>query len=92
MLFLVVLGMVAMLAGIVAFVLGNWVLGLVLLLGGLACMAISYTTMMRGRSEDPNQGTFNGVAGQGKQQSETVKVNMPEPGEQNPDVWEKMEK
>ena len=89
--FLIVLGMVAMLSGIVAFVLGNWIIGLVLLLGGVACMAVNYATMMHGRGQDPNQALHNGMAGQGKQQSEAVDVNMPQPGEKDPSIWEKMQ-
>ena len=88
----IALGMIAMLAGIVVMVLGKVLIGVILLLAGVAAMAFNYVTMMRGRGEEPNQGTINGLAGQGKQQSETVKVNMPEPGEQSPEIWEKMEK
>jgi hypothetical protein len=88
----IVLGMIAMLAGIVMMVLSQVLIGLILLLGGVALMAFNYVTMMRGRGQDPEQGLYNGLNGQGKQQSETVDVNMPESGEQNPDIWEKMEK
>ena len=88
----IVLGLVGILAGIVLMVLSHVILGVVVLLAGVACMAFSYVTMMRGRGEDPNQGTINGMNGQGKQQSETAKVNMPEPGEQSPEIWEKLEK
>jgi len=87
----IVLGLVGMLAGIVLMVMSNVIIGLVVLLAGLVCMAMNYVTMMRARGEDPNQGTINGIAGQGKQQSETAKVNMPEPGEHNPSIWEQME-
>ena len=88
----IMLGMLAMLAGMVIMVLGSTWIGLVLLLAGVGLMAFNYATMMRGRGQDPEQGLYNGLNGQGKQQSETVDVNMPEPGEQNPDIWEKMEK
>ncbi len=87
----IILGMIAMLAGLVIMVLGQVLIGLILLLAGVGMMAFNYTTMMRGRGDDPEQGTYNGLYGQGKQQSETVKAHMPEPGEQNPAVWEKME-
>ena len=85
------LGMIAMLAGLVIIVLGKVLIGLILLLVGVGLMAFNYTTMMRGRGNDPEQGTYNGLYGQGKQQSETVSVKMPEPGEQNPTVRDKME-
>ena len=87
----ILIGMLGMLAGIVVMVLGQVLIGLILLLVGVGLMAFNYTTMMRGRGNDPEQGTYNGLYGQGKQQSETISVKMPEPGEQNPTVWDKME-
>ena len=88
----IILGFVTILAGFVVAALGSILGGLALMLGGIVLMMVNYVTMMRGRGEDPNQGTINGMNGQGKQQSETVKVNMPEPGEQSPEIWEKLEK
>ena len=88
----IMLGMLAMLAGMVIMVLGSTWIGLVLLLAGVGLMAFNYATMMRGRGQDPEQGLYNGLNGQGKQQSEAVDVKMPEPGEQSPGIWEKMEK
>ena len=67
------LGMIAMLAGIVMMVLSQVLIGLILLLGGVALMAFNYVTMMRGRGCNPDQGTLNGLNGEGKQQSEVVK-------------------
>lgn len=87
----ILIGMLAMLAGLVVIVLVNLWAGLVLLLVGVGLMAFNYSTMMRGRGDHPDQGLYNGLAGQGKQQSEVVKDNMPEPGEQTPAVWDKME-
>lgn len=69
----VFLGMIAMLVGIVVMVLGQLPIGLILLLGGVALMAFNYVTMMRGRGFNPDQGTLNGLNGEGKQQSEVVK-------------------
>ena len=77
----IVLGLVAILSGIVVMVTGSVLIGVMLLLGGVAATAFSYVTMMRGRGEDPNQGTINGLAGQGKQQSEAVKAELPDCGE-----------
>lgn len=87
----VILGGVTMLGGMVAIIAGKVGLGLLALLVGLLLLAVFYATMMHGRGFDPNQGTFNGLYGQGKQQSEAVPANMPEPGEQSPAVWDKME-
>lgn len=85
----ILLGMLAVLAGIVVLVLGSmW--GIVLLLGGIGLTAVYYRTMMRGRGYDPEQGTLNGLGGQGKQQSETVKVTQPVIGEQSADIWDQM--
>ena len=88
----VFLGMIAMLVGIVVMVLGQLPIGLILLLGGVALMAFNYVTMMRGSGYHPDQGMHNGLGGQGKQQSEVVKADMAEPGEQSPEIWEKMQK
>ena len=85
------IGMAGILAGIVVMVLGQMLIGLILLITGVAAMSFNYVTMMRGRGDDPDQGIYNGLAGQGKQQSEVVKANMPEPGEQNTNLWEKLE-
>ena len=88
----VFLGMIAMLVGIVVMVLGQLPIGLILLLVGCGMMAVNYVTMMRGRGCNPDQGIHNGLGGQGKQQSEVVKADMAEPGEQSPEIWEKMQK
>ena len=88
---LIVLGMVAMLTGIIILVLGSmW--GLVLLLGGLVIMAFHYSSIMRGRGMDPDQGTSNGLNGQGKQQSEVVEASQSVIGEQPADIWDQVEK
>ena len=86
------LGMIAMLAGLVIMVLGGTWIGLILLLVGCGMMAVNYVTMMRGSGYHPDQGMHNGLGGQGKQQSEVVKADMTEPGEQSPEIWEKMQK
>lgn len=89
----IMFGMLAMLAGIVVMVLGNLWIGLLLLLGGVVGMAMSYTTMMRGRGQDPDQGSISGVpGGKGKQCSDAVSLEQTNPGEQGPEIWEKMQK
>ena len=87
----IVFGLIAMLVGMVVMVRGSmW--GLVLLLGGVGLTFFHYVTMMLGRRQDPEQGTLSGLKGEGRQQSETVHVNLPEQGEQSSDIWEKLEK
>ena len=88
----VFLGMIAMLVGLVIMVLGQTIIGLILLLGGGGLMVFQYSTMMRGSGHHPDQGMYNGLGGQGKQQSEVIEADMTEPGEQSPEIWEKMQK
>jgi hypothetical protein len=59
--------------------------GALLLVAGIGVLAFGYAKLMRGSGNDPDQGTFNGLNGQGKQQSEVVKDN-------GAAVWEQMEK
>ena len=85
----IILGMAGMLSGIVVLVLGSmW--GLALLLGGMIVMIFAYGIMMRGRGMNPDQGLFNGLYGQGKQQSEEVEMPQPVIGEQPANIWDKM--
>ena len=87
----ILFGMLCVLAGIILLITGGmW--GLVFLLGGLGVMILNYSTMMRGRGMEPNQGTVNGFNGQGKQQSEAVEASQPVIGEQPADIWEQVEK
>ena len=86
------LGLIDFGFAVVAFIQGKIVLGMILLLVGFCAVFIHYATLMRGMGKDPDQGTINGMNGQGKQQSDAVSANMPEPGEQTPDIWEKMTK
>ena len=87
----ILIGMLCVLAGIILLITGGmW--GLVFLLGGLGVMILNYSTMMRGRGMEPNQGTVNGLNGQGKQQSEALEASQPVIGEQPADIWEQVEK
>jgi hypothetical protein len=86
------LGAIDIAAGMLLMVLGKILPGLILLLIGLCAVAMHYATLMRGMGHDPEQGLYHGMGGQGKQQSETVDANLPEPGEQTPGIWEKMTK
>ena len=83
----IITGAGIMIAGLVIMILGSmW--GLVLLFGGLTFMALSYVTMMRGQGYDPDQGTINGLKGQGKQRSDAIKSNVPDIGEKSPAIWD----
>ena len=71
-------------AGVMELMMGiGW--GALLLVAGIGVLAFGYAKLMRGSGNDPDQGTFNGLGGQGKQQSEVVKDN-------GAAVWEQIEK
>ena len=78
-------------AGIVVTILGN-LLGVLMLLAGMALVFFGYSKTMGASGFDPEQATVNGFNGEGKQQSEVVKMDKPVQGEQNATVWEQMEK
>ena len=86
------LGLIDLGIAVVAFLQGKIIQGMILVLVGISAVFFHYATLMRGMGKDPDQGTINGMNGQGKQQSDAVSANMPEPGEQTPDIWEKMTK
>ena len=78
-------------AGLVMIVMSNmW--GLLLMLAGLGAMAYGYIKLMKGSGFAPYQGVYNGLNGEGKQQSEVIKGNYPAQGEQDATVWEQVEK
>ena len=86
----IIVGGLFILAGIVVLIMGNmW--GLALIFGGVLAGFFCYSNMMRGKGMDPDQGTINGLSGQGKQQSEAVTVSQPVIGEQPADIWKQME-
>ena len=65
--------------------------GALVMLAGVGVIFFVYAKLMRGSGFDPNQATINGIAGQGKQQSEAVKENLPVIGEQSADIWDQLE-
>ena len=65
--------------------------GLLAMFAGIILLFTFYIKMMHRSSMDPNQGTINGLAGQGKQQSEVVKMDRPVVGEQDSSIWDQME-
>ena len=65
--------------------------GALVLVAGLGVIFFGYSGMMRISGKNPEQATINGIAGQGKQQSEAVKENLPVIGEQSADIWDQLE-
>ena len=80
---LIALGLFLMLSGKL------W--GVLILLAGIGIIFFIYAKLMRGSGFDPDQGTINGLKGQGKQQSDAVKVEQPVIGEQSADIWDQLE-
>ena len=66
--------------------------GALALIAGFGAVAFGYAKLMRGSGNNPDQGTLNGLGGQGKQQSEVAKMDQPVKGEQDATIWEQMEK
>ena len=65
--------------------------GALVMLAGIGMIFYVYAKLMRGSGYDPNQGTINGIAGQGKQQSEAVKEHKTVIGEQPANIWDQLE-
>ena len=65
--------------------------GALVMLAGVGVIFFVYAKLMRGSGFDPDQATINGIAGQGKQQSDAVKENLPVIGEQSADIWNQLE-
>ena len=70
---------------------GGKLWGALVMLAGVGVIFFVYAKLMRGSGFDPNQATINGIAGQGKQQSEAVKENLPVIGEQSVNIWDQLE-
>ncbi len=78
-------------AGFMELIMGiGW--GALLMVAGIGLLAFGYAKLMGASGNNPDQGIFNGLNGQGKQQSEVTKMDQPVQGEQNATVWEQMEK
>ena len=78
-------------AGFVMIVLGNlW--GVLLMLAGLGAWIFGYSKLMGASGYSPEQGVHHGLNGEGKQQSEVVKMDQPVQGEQNANIWQQIEK
>ena len=70
---------------------GGKLWGALVMLAGVGVIFFVYAKLMRGSGFDPDQATINGIAGQGKQQSDAVKENLPVIGEQSADIWDQLE-
>ena len=70
---------------------GGKLWGALVMLAGVGVIFCIYAKLMRGSGFDPDQGTINGIKGQGKQQSDAVKENMPVIGEQSANIWDQLE-
>ena len=87
----IVIGMIALLAGMICIVFaGIW--GLAVLLAGAICLFAGYRAMMLGSGHHPEQsGTPGfGTAEYGRQQTETIKRDAPVIGEQPANIWEQV--
>jgi predicted lipid-binding transport protein (Tim44 family) len=85
-----ILGILTMIAGLVLMVMGKmW--GLLMILFGAIALMVRYARMMHGRGYDPEQGSINGLTGQGKQTPDVVSTNQPPVGEQSANIWKQME-
>ena len=70
---------------------GGKLWGALVMLAGVGVIFFVYAKLMRGNGFDPDQATIIGIAGQGKQQSEAVKENLPVIGEQSANIWDQLE-
>ena len=87
----IVIGLVALLVGMVCVVFGGmW--GLTVLLAGAVCIFVGYRAMMLGSGKHPDQSGVPGfgAGAYGRQQSETIPRNAPVIGEQPSDIWEQV--
>ena len=87
--FLLVCGFLALLGGVIMMITGNmW--GLLLFFLGFACIAAGSAMMMRTGGYRAEGAFFNGLNGQGRQQSEVSKKDY-QPDEPNADIWKQLE-
>ena len=86
---LIVFGILGLLAGLVLMILGKMI-ALLLFLTGFAALA-AYVALMMRTGEYRAEGTFfNGLMGQGRQQSEVSKDPDAWKGTQNGSIWDRM--
>ncbi len=84
-------GLAAFFAGVVLMILGQmW--GLAVLFLGICLIAANFAMMMRTGGYRAEGTFFNGLAGQGRQQSEVAKADQPVVGEQNAQIWDELKK
>ena len=85
-------GVIGIFAGIVVMILGSLPVGLLLLLAGIVAFVIGTAKMLRAQGYRGEGAYSEGLYGQGRQQSELVKVDQPVMGEQSVNIWDKVEK
>ena len=86
----IILGIVGIFAGVIVMILGHmWALAVMGL--GFVSMVVGSVRMLRVGGYSPEGVFFNGLGGQGRQQSEAVKQEVPGSGEQPANIWEMVE-
>ena len=85
-------GVVGIFGGIVTMILSSVPVGVVLLLAGVVVFVIGTAKMLRAQGYRGESAYGKGLYGQGRQQSELVKVDQPVMGEQPANIWDKVEK
>ena len=85
-------GVAGIFGGIVVMILGSVPVGVVLLLAGVVVFVIGTAKMLRAQGYQGEGAYEEGLYGQGRQQSELVKVDQPVMGEQPANIWDKVEK
>ena len=82
-------GLCCFFAGVVLVILGN-IWALILFLLGLGLLGAGFSLMLKTGGYSADGVYFHGLYGQGRQQSETVKLDSAVPAE-NADIWKRME-
>ena len=82
---------VLLLAGIVLMILGKIGLGIAAFLVGFGLIAFFAATMLRTGGYRAEGAFFNGLGGQGRQQSEVSKAPKAGSGEQPANIWDMMD-
>ncbi len=87
---MMIAGFVLFAAGIVLMILSKVGLGIAAFLVGFGLIAFGSAKMMRTGGYQDNIPFFNGLKGQGRQQSEVTKVKQNNSGEQPANIWDQM--
>ena len=82
-------GGLLVLSGVVLTILGK-IVALILFLLGLGLLGAGFSVMLKSSGHRGEGAFYQGLAGQGRQQSEVVKLDAAVPAE-NADIWKRME-